>query len=221
MDDVVNSTSGSLPTTAAPGNPFGRRFEHGESLFNAAVEEFATQGYEPASINTILTAAGMSKGQFYYYFEGKEDLYFALIEIFITQKQEYLRTVMRPEDFAQDIFRLLATQLRYGVGFALAYPALNRFAESFLRERGNAIYRRALQHFSLEDNSSFNKLIDAAYQRGEFRNDLPLSFIKKTIGFVATHAGELIDSSEISDYDRELEYIVHFLRAGLSRNDTS
>jgi AcrR family transcriptional regulator len=45
-----------------------------ELILQAAADEFASYGYEGASINRILEAAGLSKGAFYYYFDDKPDL---------------------------------------------------------------------------------------------------------------------------------------------------
>lgn len=44
------------------------------ALLEAAADEFAMHGYEGASVNRILAAAGLSKGAFYYYFDDKADL---------------------------------------------------------------------------------------------------------------------------------------------------
>ena len=43
-------------------------------ILRAAAKEFAQIGYEGASLNRILLAAGVSKGAFYYYFDDKADL---------------------------------------------------------------------------------------------------------------------------------------------------
>src|SRR6516165_3010732 len=45
-----------------------------EAVLQAAAKEFAQVGYEGASVNRILLAAGVSKGAFYYYFDDKADL---------------------------------------------------------------------------------------------------------------------------------------------------
>jgi AcrR family transcriptional regulator len=45
------------------------------ALLGAARTEFAQNGFDGASLNDILKTAGFSKGQFYYYFEDKADLY--------------------------------------------------------------------------------------------------------------------------------------------------
>ncbi|MFM2485949.1 TetR/AcrR family transcriptional regulator [Celerinatantimonas yamalensis] len=49
-------------------------------LLDPAEEEFAAHGFSGASLNHILSQAGMSKGQAYYYIAGKADLYEAVIE---------------------------------------------------------------------------------------------------------------------------------------------
>jgi len=54
--------------------------EKREALLDAATLEFAKHGYEDASINRILLAAGFSKGSFYYYFDDKPDLAVAVVE---------------------------------------------------------------------------------------------------------------------------------------------
>jgi AcrR family transcriptional regulator len=54
--------------------------EKREALLDAATFEFAARGYDDASINRILLAAGFSKGSFYYYFDDKADLAMAVLD---------------------------------------------------------------------------------------------------------------------------------------------
>ena len=54
--------------------------ERRSRLLDPAEAEFVAHGFEHASLNRILAAAGMSKGQGYYYFNDKADLYRAVIE---------------------------------------------------------------------------------------------------------------------------------------------
>ncbi len=129
---------------------FDKSFEHREALFDAGLEEFAAKGYDQASINAILKVAGMSKGQFYYHFKNKEGLYFALIDVLIAKKREFLAATMTPDEFEQDIFTIFQTQIRYGMQFAQSYPAINRFAESFVKEKGNTIYKKAMSKYNFE-----------------------------------------------------------------------
>lgn len=48
-------------------------------LLETAAAEFATAGYERASLNRIIRARGMSKSSFYHYFDAKEALFDAVV----------------------------------------------------------------------------------------------------------------------------------------------
>lgn len=197
---------------------FAKEFEHSHELFNAALEEFIKRGYDQASINTILQEAGMSKGQFYYHFKNKEGLYMALIGVLISRKQAFLASVMKPDDLKQDIFTIFTIQIQYGMQFAQQYPAINRFAESFIKEQGNPIYDRALEVYNFQDNDGIDTLIEMAYERGEFRNDLPLSFIRRVFGYLLTHAVEVADMDRADDFEEQLGYLIKFMQSGLGRD---
>jgi AcrR family transcriptional regulator len=54
--------------------------EKRERLMEVAAQEFATHGFDGASVNRILEMVQMSKGAAYYYFEDKVDLFFTVIQ---------------------------------------------------------------------------------------------------------------------------------------------
>ncbi|RWM11189.1 TetR/AcrR family transcriptional regulator [Mesorhizobium sp.] len=56
-----------------------------EELLNHAQALFLTHGYDKASLNDVIAAAGISKGAFYHYFPSKEALLEALAERFARQ----------------------------------------------------------------------------------------------------------------------------------------
>ncbi|WP_394831388.1 TetR/AcrR family transcriptional regulator [Pendulispora rubella] len=63
----------------------GQRFlnlpqETRETLLRVATKQFAERGFDGASLNEILAAAGLSKGSYYYCFEDKEDLFATVLE---------------------------------------------------------------------------------------------------------------------------------------------
>ncbi|NJM07581.1 TetR/AcrR family transcriptional regulator [Candidatus Gracilibacteria bacterium] len=195
---------------------FTRSFEHNEELLAAALEEFATYGYEQASINRVLAASGMSKGQFYYHFKSKENLYFALIAVLITRKRAYLARVMRPEDVAQNLFGIFRQQIRYGLLFAREYPLINRFAERFSRERGSVIYAQALERFNFNEDAQLHALIARAAANGELRSDLPLPVMTRMIGYLFTHAADLVDLHDLDQAEQQLDYVIAMMKNGLA-----
>jgi AcrR family transcriptional regulator len=195
---------------------FEKEFEHSQHLFDSALEEFITKGYENASINIILENAGMSKGQFYYHFENKEGLYFALIDIMVTRKQEFLAKMMKPEDFEQDIFSIFKTLLKYGLAFARAYPMINQFSESFIREKGSPIYQTAIKLYSFEENDAITSLVDRAYHNNEFEDEFPLEFIRSIIGYLFNNVVELLDFTNIDQAEDQMNHLIDFMKTGLA-----
>ena len=195
---------------------FGKGFEHEQALFDAALEEFVSKGYQQASINTILQAAGMSKGQFYYHFGNKEGLYLALIGVLIEKKRVFLAQVMQASDFRQDIFDIFRTQIRQSAAFARVYPVIDRFSRSFIRERGNPIYEKALATYNFMDNDAIAQLIEMAYGRGDFRSDLPLPFIKRLVGYLFTHSADILVLNGTGGFEDELNQMIDFMKSGLA-----
>jgi AcrR family transcriptional regulator len=64
-------------------------------LLAAAERIFARDGFEAARLEDIATGAGYTRGAFYANFEGKEDIFFALLEQWVKQRTESFTAVLR------------------------------------------------------------------------------------------------------------------------------
>jgi AcrR family transcriptional regulator len=89
-----------------------------QRIFEAAALEFARRGFEQASLNRIIEAAGISKGAAYYYFDDKADLYATVV-------REGWRTLL-PEG-GLDLTRLDRTSF---------WPTLRRLNQEMLAAAG-------------------------------------------------------------------------------------
>src|SRR2546430_1676159 len=71
-----------------------------ERLLQAAFREVYRSGYQSACLDTILAAAGVTKGALYYHFDGKEALGHAVIEEIIAPDlgAKWLRPLQRGND---------------------------------------------------------------------------------------------------------------------------
>lgn len=71
-----------------------------ERLLQAAFCEVYRSGYQSASLDTILAAAGVTKGALYYHFDSKEALGYALVEEIIAPdlRAKWLRPLQRGSD---------------------------------------------------------------------------------------------------------------------------
>ncbi|MFK7801766.1 MAG: TetR/AcrR family transcriptional regulator [Anaerolineae bacterium] len=192
-------------------------FEHAEALLAASIKEFSDRGYDKASINLILETAGMSKGQFYHHFKNKEGLYLALIEVLLTQKRAFLQNIMQATTGQNDIYAIFQARMTYELAFAREYPAMNSFAESVDREKGSKVYEKAAEQFSLNNDDLLNALIEMAYQKGDFRADIPLSFIKPLLVYFFNHAAEMVELGDPKTFDTNLNQLLVFIKSGLAK----
>jgi len=112
------------------------------SILDAAAQEFAEHGYDGASLNGILVAAGLSKGAFYYYFDDKADLAATVLEREVRRFDlADLREVASADEFWAEVIRFTRQQLeqlrespqrtdvisRLGVAMARSPELLARF----------------------------------------------------------------------------------------------
>jgi TetR/AcrR family transcriptional repressor of nem operon len=71
-----------------------------ERLLQAAFREVYRSGFQSASLDTILAAAGVTKGALYYHFDSKEALGYAVVEEVIAPdvRAKWLRRLLRGRD---------------------------------------------------------------------------------------------------------------------------
>ncbi|MGN0335564.1 MAG: TetR/AcrR family transcriptional regulator [Lachnospiraceae bacterium] len=62
-----------------------------QRILDAAFKEFSLKGYECASLNTICSEEGISKGIIYHHFKDKNQLYLLCIEKCFTDLTDYLK----------------------------------------------------------------------------------------------------------------------------------
>jgi AcrR family transcriptional regulator len=128
-----------------------------QQLLEAAVWVFARNGYRHASITDIIERAGVARGTFYLYFEGKEQIFLAIVEGLYKRVQQALKAVEgTPAVPTNDGPRgLLQLSFRQWLGFYAAHRDLTmvilREASSIdpRFEKGFSELRRlAVEHFA-------------------------------------------------------------------------
>ena len=85
-----------------------------DAILDVAARELAEKGYEGASLNQIIVAAGLSKGAFYYYFDDKTDL---VATVFERETQPWLTMIseLRMPDSAEDFWAELDRMTTLGL----------------------------------------------------------------------------------------------------------
>ena len=69
-----------------------RKEKSKEEIYQAALEEFGTYGYDNVSIEQICNRHGISKGMMYHYYKGKDDLFLASVSRVFKDLNDYLES---------------------------------------------------------------------------------------------------------------------------------
>ncbi len=88
-----------------------------QQLLEAAIKVFARHGYRTASIDDIIKEADVARGTFYLYFEGKKEVFLAVIDYYFDKLQalfqEFSKMESTPKNFRQHIRKTLLTWLGF------------------------------------------------------------------------------------------------------------
>ena len=98
-----------------------------KAFLEIALEEFANNDYNTASVSKIVEKAGIAKGSVYQYFEDKQDLFMYLLDF---ANQEMMGVIQQtpPPDPNADFFETLRWQMAVAVQASLKYPVYSKLA---------------------------------------------------------------------------------------------
>jgi len=121
-------------------------------ILAAAARCFARKGFANASVDEVAAEAGATKGAVYWHFAGKDDLFFALLDIRCAEMDQYLPTVVEAAKAAGkaagDPKVALATMMSSIVRRLAADPDWPRlFIEFFGQTRDPAVRSRLGQRY--------------------------------------------------------------------------
>jgi AcrR family transcriptional regulator len=101
--------------------------EKKRKIFDAAVLEFSRRRFSEASINQIVKAAGIPRGSFYQYFNGKEDLFLYMYEEILKEKQEIIRQ-SEAVNLDADVFEICMQTTRSSYEWGRLRPAYSHIS---------------------------------------------------------------------------------------------
>lgn len=193
---------------------FRSRFEHHDELLHAALDEFCAQGFDAGSVNRILAASGVSKGQLYHHFATKADLYLALVEWSIDEKTAWFAEhPITPTDDFFITFRLL---LDASLAFIADRPDVDRFGGSLLAERGRPIYTAVVERFAFNPNGALGALVAHHHAIGALHSDIPLELMQRFVLLLVNHLPDVVDLDQPADLASQVDDILGLLRHGLA-----
>ncbi len=142
-----------------------------DRLFAAATAAFVQHGYERASLNAILAAAGMGKSSFFYYFLDKEDLFASVLEAALARIAEAAGPVAPPTSPARYWEEVAAVVGRWGaaVDSEPGFVGLLRAFQPMRRAASPRLLR------TMDETQNFLRvLLTSGVELGVIRNDLSI-----------------------------------------------
>ena len=149
-----------------------RRTNKRNELIQVGREIIVQQGFKAASLNDILTSAGVPKGSFYYYFSSKEDFGLAIVDDFAREYRERLETILEDPQYSP------LTRLRNYFEWKIVDMAAHRCTDGCLignlaqeLSAQNEIFRDRLNGVFAEWEKYFARCLQAAYEAEEIPSD--------------------------------------------------
>lgn len=198
-----------------------KSFERRDQLIEAALDEFAENSYDEASLNNIIKNTGISKGTFYYHFKNKEALYLYLLKHSATAKWEYIErraNEIDQSDIGTDIFSIFMFKARLGAEFGKLYPKYHRLGIMFSKEKDNEIYNKAFEVLGIDSEYILRKMIEKAIENGDLRKDLPKEFVINIVSYLFNHYTDVFQQDEDLTLEKmiyNIDNYVEFMKNGI------
>ena len=149
-----------------------------EAILHAAADEFAAHGFDGASYNHIIEAAGISKGAAYYYFDDKEDLYLTVMGHVIEDFMHAVplpapESIHTPRQFWAGVEAFTAEILRY----AQEHPTVLGLLRSLPRASSASLRSAAMERMGAFGRSFMEQLLLTGQAVGAVRTDIPFELL--------------------------------------------
>ena len=145
-----------------------------QEIVQAAVELFATRGYEKTSMDDIAGSLGITKGSLYYYISSKRDLLAKALLGLTVELRNGLNEIVESQASSTEKLR---RAFRHHVEFFFEdYPRACVFLEERLTALASMQRRRVVQERD-QYESVWRRLVTEGVERGEFGDDLDVAMV--------------------------------------------
>ncbi len=197
-----------------------------QRILDAAIEEFADQGYKQASVNRMVQKLGIAKGSIFQYFGTKEGLFGFIFDQAVELVRRSLRKV-KQETAEADFFERIRRSLIQGIRFIDEHPRVYQIYLKMIFQEDFPLRAQFLQKVHLFSAEYLQPLVEAGMARGELRSDLD---VKTTVFFLDALMDRFLQAYSVSfldagagfyraparDIERRVEELVNLLRHGLA-----
>jgi len=163
---------------AKQSNRADKRSERRRRIIEAAARLFAELGFTGCEVERVATELGIAKGTLYLYFPGKQDLFFACVDLGMQQMQAAVREAAAS---VTDPFEIISRAIWAYLSFFDEHP---HYVELLIQERANFKHRKRPTYFEYRDanRGPWRELYANLVAAGKLRDDVPIERMLDTIG---------------------------------------
>ncbi len=167
-----------------------------ELLLRAAFEEMYRSGFRSADLDSILAAAGVTKGALYYHFDNKEALGYAVVDEVIASNlhQKWVQPLRNAKDPIDGLVRIVQSESLKKEDVQRGCPLLNLSQEMSGIDEG---FRKRTARIFKDWHNAIAQALREGQKRGIVRNDISAN---ETATFlIATYEGYVVLTKNSQD----------------------
>lgn len=207
--------------------------EKRERILAAMVSEFARNGYRKASLNSIVSQSGISKGSLYQYFSSKEEIFLFVFDQFTTLVKRSIRSgVENLGGTGAGFWGMVKGVVLAGIGFIDRYPQYFQLYLRVLFEHDLPQREELIARVRLFSREYFAPLVKGAMKDGSLRPDLSVEMVVFSIdsmldrflqGYSSDYlnGGLNLSGKNEKQLDIIVDEIISILQGGLASGDGS
>lgn len=186
------------------------------ALYEAALDEFSQNGFEEASLNSILKKAEISKGSLYHNFGDKFGLFLALMDIIVRKRTAFFLDALKQRSDETDFFLTLKQLLKATIGFMRdderLYQVLSRNLEA-----SEEFKKQLIEIFPHKSSLGLDALIRAALEDGQLDSSYSPAFIAAVFEILMEHVHRLLPLNHpAQEIENAVNQLIDLLQYGIA-----
>lgn len=187
-------------------------------IYEAAKDLFKQYGYESVSVDSIVEAAGVSKGTFYVHFESKDALVVLLVNDYVNLADINYKSFLASLDHQKSVFNvlvLLAEEISCFLAENIGYENMRVLYKTHLTKTINTI---PAMSYNRDIYKLFIEVLEKGIRQGELREDIAVDSMARHL-ILAIRGITFEWCIRYPDFDLKEQVLDHFkiLLYGLRR----
>jgi AcrR family transcriptional regulator len=186
-------------------------------LYEAALNEFAQNDLEDASLNTILKEANMSKGSLYHNFGDKLGLYLAVMDMIVRKKNEFFSRMLKQQSGKTDFFIMVKQLVKATIEFMHSDERLYQILNHNLEASGE-LRQQLIEIFPHSPSFGFDTLVNTASKAGEIDSRYSPDFISNVFQILLEHLHKLLpEKCPAKEIESTASQLVDLMQYGIAK----